>query len=135
MAQGDWGDVDGFAGFRLFSLSANTDVRLTADVAGPRGGVALFRNLRLGDSTTLFDGIVGARGRFLLGDGFHVPYSVDVGTGSSRLTWQAMAGIGYETGWAGVTLGYRYLYYDQGNNKFVQDFSFSGPFLAVNFKF
>ncbi|GGJ43446.1 hypothetical protein [Neoroseomonas lacus] len=46
-----------------------------------------------------------------------------------------MAGIGYQTGWVGVTLGYRYPYYDQGNDKFVQDFSFSGPFLAVNFSF
>ncbi|GGJ45025.1 hypothetical protein GCM10011320_60560 [Neoroseomonas lacus] len=116
LAQGDLGNVVGFAGFRLFSLSANTDVRLTADVAGPRGGVALSRSLRLNDSTSLFDGIVGARGRFLLGAGFHLPCSVDVGAGSSRLTWQTMAGIGYQTGWAGVTLGYRYLYYDQGND-------------------
>lgn len=26
LAQGDWGNVDGFAGFRLFAFSANTDL-------------------------------------------------------------------------------------------------------------
>lgn len=135
LAQGDWGNVDAFAGFRLFSISANSDVRLSADVMGPNNSVALSRTMRLSDSATLFDGIVGARGRFLLGSGFHLPYAVDIGAGSSQLTWQAMAGIGYQTGWAGVTLGYRYLSYDQGNDKLVQDFSFSGPFLAVNFSF
>lgn len=135
LAQGEWGNVDAFAGFRLFSLSTTTNVRLAADVTGPNNSLALSRNLRLSDNTTLFDGIIGARGRFLLGAGFHLPYSFDVGAGSSQLTWQAMAGIGYQTGWAGVTLGYRYLSYDQGNDKLVQEFSFSGPFLAVNFSF
>lgn len=135
LAQGEWGHVDAFAGFRLFSLSTSTNVRLSADVAGPNNALALSRNMRFSDSTTLFDGIVGARGRFLLGAGFHLPYAFDIGAGSSQLTWQAMAGIGYQTGWAGVTLGYRYLSYDQGNDKLVQDFSFSGPFLAVNFSF
>jgi hypothetical protein len=75
------------------------------------------------------------RGRLLLGAGFHLPYSLDVGAGSSRLTWQGAAGVGYQTGWAGVTLGYRHLHYDQGGDGLVQDFSFSGPFLALNVRF
>jgi hypothetical protein len=78
---------------------------------------------------------LGVRGRFLLGSGFHVPYSLDVGAGSSRLTWQAAAAIGYQTGWAGVTLGYRHLAYEQSGDELVQDLSFSGPFLAVSFTF
>jgi hypothetical protein len=135
LAAGGWGHVDALAGFRLFSLEARTDVRLAADIAGPAGGQSFARTGRLERNSDLFDGIVGLRGRFELGSGFYLPYAFDIGGGSSRLTWQAAGGIGYQTGWAGVTLGYRYLHYDQGGSKLVQDFSFGGPFLALNIKF
>jgi hypothetical protein len=135
LAAGGWGHVDALAGFRLFSIEARTDVRLTADVAGPGPGLSFSRGGRLSRDATLLDGIVGVRGRLLLGAGFHLPYSLDVGAGSSRLTWQGAAGVGYQTGWAGVTLGYRHLHYDQGGDGLVQDFSFSGPFLALNVRF
>jgi hypothetical protein len=135
LADGAWGNVDGLAGFRLFSLSSDTDVRLSATVNGPGPGQTFSSTGRLSRDTTLFDGVVGVRGRFLLGSGFHIPYSLDVGAGSSRLTWQAAAAIGYQTGWAGVTLGYRHLAYEQSGDELVQDLSFSGPFLAVSFTF
>src|SRR4051812_19086585 len=135
LAAGGWGHVDAFAGFRWFSLEARTDVRLAADIAGPGGGRSFARTGRLARDADLFDGLIGLRGRVVLGSGFHLPYAFDIGGGSSRLTWQAAGGIGYQTGWAGVTLGYRHLYYDQGGDKLVQDFSFSGPFLALNFRF
>jgi hypothetical protein len=135
VAAGGWGHVDALAGFRLFSLSARIDVRLSADVSGPGPGLSFARAGRLRRDADLFDGIVGLRGRLVLGAGFHLPYALDVGAGSSRLTWQAAAGIGYQTGWAGVTLGYRHLSYDQGGDRLVQDVSFSGPFLAVNITF
>jgi hypothetical protein len=135
LANGAWGNVDGLAGFRLFSLSSDTDVRLSATVNGPGPGQTFSSTGRLSRDTTLFDGIVGVRGRFLLGGGFHIPYSLDVGAGSSSLTWQAAAAIGYQTGWVGVTLGYRHLAYEQSSDKLVQDLSFSGPFLAVNLTF
>jgi hypothetical protein len=135
LAHGNWGHLDASAGFRLFSLSAKTDVRLAAAVAAPAGGTAFERTGRLDRSTDLFDGVVGLRGRIVLGSGFHLPYGFDIGAGTSRLTWQASGGIGYQTGWAGVTLGYRHLYYDQGGSKLVQDFTFSGPYLALNLTF
>jgi hypothetical protein len=34
-----------------------------------------------------------------------------------------------------VALGWRHLSYEQSGNKLVQDLSFSGAFLAVNFTF
>jgi hypothetical protein len=135
LAHGSWGHLDASAGFRLFSLSAKTDVRLAAAVAAPAGGAAFEQTGRLDRSTDLFDGVVGLRGRIVLGSGFHLPYGFDIGAGTSRLTWQASGGIGYQTGWAGVTLGYRHLYYDQGGSKLVQDFTFSGPYLALNLTF
>jgi hypothetical protein len=135
LATGSWGHVDAFAGFRWFSLEARTNVRLAADIVGPGNGQMFARTGRLAQDTDLFDGLAGLRGRFTLGRGFYLPYAFDLGGGSSRLTWQAIGGVGYQTGWAGVTLGYRHLYYDQGGDKLVQDFSFSGPFLALNMKF
>lgn len=135
LAAGDWGHVDAFAGFRLFSIQARTDVRLAADIIAPGGGRSFARTGRLARDTDLFDGLVGLRGRFVLGSGFYLPYGFDIGAGSSRLTWQATGGLGYQTGWAGVTLGYRHLHYDQGGDRLLQDFSFSGPFLALNITF
>jgi hypothetical protein len=108
LAAGRWGHADAFAGFRLFSIDARTDVRLAADIVAPGGGRSFARTGRLARDADLFDGLVGLRGRFVLGSGFHLPYAFDIGGGSSRLTWQAAGGIGYQTGWAGVTAGYRY---------------------------
>lgn len=135
ITQGDWGHVDGMAGFRLFSLSAETNIRLSADVAGPGGSTSFSRSARLSDSATLFDGVLGVRGRFVIGNGFYAPYGFDIGAGSSAFTWQASAALGYQNGWAGVALGYRHLSYEQSGNKLVQELAFSGPFLSLNFSF
>jgi hypothetical protein len=135
VTQGEWGHADITGGFRLFSLSAETNLRLSGDVTAPGGTASLNRNARLSDSATLFDGIVGLRGRFVIGNGFFAPYAFDVGTGSSSLTWQASAALGYQMNWGSVALGWRHLSYEQSGNKLVQDLSFSGAFLAVNFTF
>jgi hypothetical protein len=135
VTQGDWGHADIVGGFRLFSLNSETNVSLAADLTAPRGSAGLSRNARLSESATLFDGIIGMRGRLVIGDGFYAPYAFDIGTGSSTLTWQASAALGYQFSWGGVALGYRYLSYEQGSNNLVQDFSFGGPFLALNFTF
>lgn len=60
---------------------------------------------------------------------------LDAGTGSSALTWQGMAGIGYTFKWGNVLLAYRHLYYDQKGDKLVQDMRFSGPALGASFRF
>ena len=135
VTQGEWGHADIAGGFRLFSLSAETNLRLSGDVTAPGGTASLNRNARLSDSATLFDGIVGLRGRFVIGNGFFAPYAFDVGTGSSSLTWQASAALGYQMNWGSVALGWRHLSYEQSGNKLVQDLSFSGAFLALNFTF
>ncbi len=135
VTQGDWGYADIVGGFRLFSLNSETNVSLATDLTAPGGSASLSRNARLSESATLFDGIIGMRGRLVIGDGFYAPYALDIGTGSSTLTWQASAALGYQFSWGGVALGYRYLSYEQGSNKLVQDFSFGGPFLALNFTF
>jgi hypothetical protein len=46
-----------------------------------------------------------------------------------------MTGIGYSFRWGDALLAYRHLYYDQKGDKLLQDISFSGPALAVSFRF
>jgi hypothetical protein len=43
--------------------------------------------------------------------------------------------VGWRHRWGSVALGYRHLYYDQGGDRLVQDFSFSGPSLSASFRF
>lgn len=135
VAQGDWGHADVTGGFRLFSLSTETNIRLAGDVSAPGGSTSFSRNARLSSNGTLVDGIIGLRGRITLGSGFHVPYAFDIGAGSSSLTWQASGGLGYQMSWGSVALGWRHLSYQQGSTDLIQDLSFSGPFLALNFTF
>jgi hypothetical protein len=135
VTQGDWGHADVVGGFRLFSLTAETNLRLSGDVTAPSGTTTLNRNARLSDSATLFDGVVGLRGRLVIGNGFFAPYAFDIGAGDSSLTWQASAALGYQMRWGSVALGWRHLAYERSGNRLLQDLSFSGAFLAVNFTF
>ena len=137
LASGNWGNVDALAGFRLLALDARTNYGLTVDIAGPRGnGVSLARNGRLSGNDDIWNGIVGLRGRLLIGEsGFFVPYYADIGAGDSNLTWQVFSGIGYQSGWAGVQLGYRYMSFDQGSGSLVETLSMGGAYLAVNVTF
>lgn len=137
LASGAWGNVDVLGGFRLLAVDARTNYSLTADITGPRGnGVTLSRHGRLSGNADIWNGIVGVRGRILVGgSGFFVPYYADLGTGDSNLTWQVFSGIGYQAGWAGVQLGYRYMSFDQGSGSLVEKLSMGGAYLALNVTF
>jgi hypothetical protein len=128
--------LDVFGGLRYFDLSASTSWQLEYDVNGP-GGVPPFPKAGgISRQKDLWDGIVGVRGRVPLGiSDWSIPYYLDIGTGSSSLTYQWMLGIAYSFKWGGVTLAYRDLYFDQKDDKFIQDLRFSGPALGVTFRF
>jgi len=118
--------LDLLAGARLLSL--DLDLKLT-------GGGPLHRDRKLSESVDLWDGILGAKGRIALDDRWFLPYYADVGTGDSDLTWQLFGGVGYAFDWGEVSLTYRYLAYDQGSDKPLQDIGFGGPKLGVGFRF
>jgi hypothetical protein len=86
---------------------------------------------------TQWDAVVGMRGRATLGAQrhWHIPYHVDVGTGESDLTWQAMVGLGYSFDTIAVTGVWRYLDYDLGDNTPMQSLTFNGPALGITFRF
>jgi hypothetical protein len=128
--------LDVFGGLRYFELAASTDWQLAGVITGPGGGQTFPQTGGISEKVVLWDGIVGVRGRIPLG-GSHwsIPYYLDLGAGSSQPTWQWLLGIAYSFKWGGVTLAYRDLYYDQKDDKLLQNFRFSGPELGVTFRF
>ncbi len=136
VARGGNSSMDVLAGVRYFGIEAKTDWRLSGTITGPGPGQSFAASGSVSDRMDLWDGIVGIRGSVGLGQSkWAIPYYLDVGTGSSELTWQGAAGIGYRYSWGELQLMYRHLYYDLKGDKLFQDFSFSGPAVGVNFRF
>ena len=131
-----WGQVDVLGGFRMLSINQKTNYGLTASIVGPNGAIALSRGGSLSGGGSVWNGIIGVRGRLNLGDtNIFVPYYLDVGTGGSDLTWQAFAGIGYHLTGVDLSLGYRYLSFHQGGNAIIQKLQVKGPILVATFAF
>ena len=134
-------NLDVLGGFRLLYLDARTDWQLNASltVTDPVGGqTATFaRQGSAGKSDSLWAGIVGAKGRAKFGGSdWFANYYADVGGWSNLFTWQGALGIGYAFKWGDVIFDYRYLYYSQsGQDKLIDNVSFGGFALGVNFRF
>lgn len=116
---GDRGNLDLHIGARYLYLES--DIRL-----GPDG---------IDESSDIWDGIVGIRGRINLTEKLYLPYYLDIGTGGSEMTWQALAGLGYQFKHLDVVAGYRYLEWDFDDDSVFDDLSFSGPYGGVKFYF
>lgn len=127
--QTDRASLEVLAGVRHLSL----DTDATLGISGPLPPSLPTKNLSR--SANIWDGVVGLRGRIELNPNWFVPYHADVGTGDSDITWQAMTGIGYEASWGDVLLVYRHLEWDQGGDKLIQGLSFSGPGVALKYRF
>ncbi|CAB3809624.1 hypothetical protein [Paraburkholderia fynbosensis] len=129
-----WGNVDAIVGMRYLGIKATLDVLYSASV---EGGPSVNPNVHASEVQNIFNGFAGVRGRLLLsGDGrWYVPYYLDVGTGSSRFTWQALAGVGYAARWGDVSLTYRYLAFYGSGDQLVQTLRFSGPSANITFRF
>jgi hypothetical protein len=125
----DRGSLDVLAGVRYLSL----DTDATLGISGPLPPSLPTRELSR--SASIWDGVVGLRGRVEVNRNWFIPYHADVGAGDSELTWQAMTGIGYAASWGDVQLVYRHLEWDEGDDKLIQGLSFSGPGVAVKYRF
>lgn len=135
--QGDWGNFDVLAGFRLLNANATTNYSLALAITGPRGNGATFGGVGgISGSRTIWNGIAGFRGRIRLPvEGLFIPYYFDIGGGGSSPTWQIASGLGYQTGSVGVSLLYRYLSFEQGGGSVVKHLDLGGPMIMVNFTF
>ena len=142
VAEGAWGNLDLVGGLRLLAVTDTTNFSLALDVTRPDGSIALGRIGGLSAGRSVWNGIGGVRGRLYLGDAdwfgggkFFVPYYFDVGAGGSNLTWQAFGGLGYQTGRLGVSVGYRFLSFQQNSSSVVQRLTLGGPIIVASFRF
>ncbi len=70
----------------------------------------------------LWTGIIGVKGRMMLGAGdWFINYYADVGSGYSTTTWQGIGGVGYAFKWGEVILDYRTLHYNVGGQKLIDE--------------
>jgi opacity protein-like surface antigen len=88
-------------------------------------------------SETVWDGVVGLKGRVRFGDErrWYLPYYADIGTGDSKLTWQAVLGLGYSFSWGDLAVAWRYLDYDFDDGSKVESLTFNGVAIGVSFRF
>jgi opacity protein-like surface antigen len=112
---------------------ANVKPELSWELSGPTGGLATEGSVE--KTKDFLDGVVGVRGSANLGGNWDLRYYLDAGAGSSRLTWQAVAGIGYNFKWGDAELAYRHLTYEFHNDRPISDLKMSGPQITVGFKF
>ena len=99
------------------------------------GGISLLpESGSLSETADIWNGIVGIRGKLTFGDRWFVPYYLDVGSGSSDLTWQGQAGIGYAFHWGNVLLVYRDQIFDSGAG-IIERLRLTGPAVGVGIRF
>lgn len=86
---------------------------------------------------TRWDAIIGISGRQKFGTDlrWYVPFYVDAGTGGSRFTGQALAGIGYAFDWGEVTAAWRYIDYDFKSSSLIRRTAYSGPAVGLTWRF
>ncbi len=114
----------------------DTKVRLDYTLNGNVGPIPAPGRAGTGESKEHFiDGVVGLKGRMAFGtDGrWFVPYYADVGTGDSKLTWQAMAGLGYGFKWGDLIGAWRYMDYQFKSDSEIDSQSFNGPMIGAAF--
>lgn len=78
-----------------------------------------------------WDFLLGFEGKTLLNDQWYFDYYGDVGSGASKLTWQAKAGMGYEFNkWTG-TFGFRYMSGKFEESGVLDNLKIYGPYLGA----
>jgi hypothetical protein len=112
---------------------AKLKTRLEWELSGPTGALATSGNAEA--SKDFWDGVVGVRGKSDLGGNWDVRYYLDAGAGSSRFTWQALAGIGYRFAQAEAVVSWRHLSYELRSDRPISEISFSGPQVTFGWRF
>jgi hypothetical protein len=109
------------------------DNDISASLATGGAPVAAFSG---NDGDTWVDAIVGAKTRVNLDAKWYLNGWGMIGGGGSNVTWDVLAGIGYQ--WndrLSTTFGYRALGVDYEEDGFVYDVVQHGPVLGLVFRF
>jgi hypothetical protein len=121
----DWGGIDALAGGRYW----HPKVDVSADSPGGDVGIA-------SGSRSWIDAIGGLRVRFNPAERWHLSAKGDVGTGGSKLTWQAIGGVGYDLSHCcSLDAAYRHLDIDYDRDALVNDSYLSGFALGLGIRF
>jgi hypothetical protein len=131
VAKGQAGTLDVIAGLRYYGLRSTTVSQFS--VVGPGGGIVVIKT-SISARADLWDGVAGVRGRVSLSKHWFLPYYADIGTGTSSLTYQLVGGVAYAWSWGNTGVVFRRLFYDQKDDKLIQNLSFGGPALYVAFR-
>src|SRR5271170_52706 len=136
LAEGPWGHLDVIAGTRFLGIDVITNYNLNAAVLLPNHTIALARSGTLTTNVGNWDAIAGVTGRFEIpNSSFFVPYYFDVGTGDLPFTWEAFTGLGYHASWADLSLGYRYLDFQNHESAHIQNLAMGGLIFGASFRF
>jgi opacity protein-like surface antigen len=83
-----------------------------------------------------WDAVGGFRGQYNITDRLFTGFLADIGAGDSKLTWQALVGLGYRfNDLVHLSFVYRYLSYDYQDGGFVYDLDTQGLALGLGFTF
>jgi hypothetical protein len=125
--------VDLLAGARLLDLKTTLGFSINGDL-GPITLPGRSGTKEVSDS--LWDGIVGVKGRYTFTDDrkWFLPFYLDVGTGQTKLTWQAIAGVGYGFHWGDLVATYRYVDWNAKSGKSVESLSLGGPMISATWR-
>lgn len=126
--------LDLMVGVRYCGLKAETDWHLEAAIE-EGGQVILSRDGKRSENTNLWDGIFGVRGKARLGDKWSLPYLADIGTGTSKVTWQGSVGVAFAPGKMEFAICYRHVSWEQKDDKLVQSLRMGGPQFAIGYRF
>lgn len=127
------GNLDLLTGARLMSFTESFNWQLSGNVGSiplpSRAGTSKA-------SSNDWDGIIGIKGRAAFGADrkWLAPYYLDVGTGASKLTWQAMGGVGYVYSWGDLLVAWRYVGYTKKEGEPLQSLNLNGPLIAATFR-
>jgi len=123
--------VDLLAGARSIDMKPTLGWNFSADLGPLNPSRTGSREI----SVRKWDAIVGAKGRLYFGDNreWFAPWYVDVGTGQTDLTWQAIGGIGYAFTWGEVIAAWRYLDYRFKSGTPIDNMNFNGPAVGLAF--
>jgi hypothetical protein len=123
--------LDLLAGARYLDI----EIDLTLDPIDPPGGPQLSKS---GTADPL-DAIIGVKGQTNFSEKWYLSYYLDIGTGDTDFTWQALAGLGYQFKHVDAVFGYRYLDWefdkDDTLGEVLTDLNVHGPYAGVKWMF
>jgi len=120
--------LDVLGGLRYLDLDMDLEANL--------GALGPDKSRALSESDSVWDGIIGVTGNISLSKRWYIPYYLDMGTGESDFTWQAVGGIGFRAAkWVDLALVYRYLAWNFDSDMAIDDLDFSGPAFGAIFRF